>query len=267
MKNFVLIVVAFVLSSCSTINYQSGYYANDSAKVDYNHTFTDKFQMPYRLIISDQYLSESNNLFLINQNWICDYSKLIEYNISTSSIVNEIISFDGDNQKISEYCNNDLYIVFVVSKKDESHKFKDIYLYNIRNKEIKIIKSEIVCGLKDDYSNNLFISINDNSIIWLNPDLEGEKSEIVEYIIESNSFSVIYQQPHLNIKFMKHVPIKYLNVLDDFLVFNVRINSGNEKIVIYDLKNQTILKEVNLPINCERTYNTVFDKASMLDSE
>ena len=260
MRNLVLIAVTFVLCSCSTINYQSGYYANDSAKVSYNHTFTDKFQLPYRLIISDQYLSESSRLFLINQDWIGDYSKFIEYDISTSSIVNEIISFDGDNQQISEYCNNDSCIVFVVSKEDETHTLKDIYLYDIHDEELRIIKSEIICSLKKNYSNDLFISINENSIIWLNPDLEGEKSEIVEYNIESNTFSVIHQQPHLNIEFMKHVPIKYLNVLDDFLVFNVRTNSGNEKIVIYDLSNQTMLKEVNLPTNCERTYNAVFDK-------
>ncbi len=260
MKNLVLIVIVFVLCSCSTINYQSGYYANDTVKANYSHTFTDKFQMPYRLIISDQYLSESNSLFLINQNWIDDYSKLIEYDISTSSIANEIISFDGDNKQISEYCNNNSYIVFVVSKNDDTHKLKDIYIYNIQSKEIKIIKSEIICSLKDDYSNNLFISINEKSIIWLNPDLKGEKSEIVEYNIEFNSFSVIHQQPHLSIEFMKHVPIKYLNVFDDFLVFNVRSNSENEKIVFFDLINKTMLKEVNLPTSCERTYNAVFNK-------
>lgn len=260
MKNLMLIFLVIVLCSCSTINYQSGYYANDTTEAYYNHTFSDKFQLPYRLIIADQYLSERSSIFLINQNWISDYSKLIEYDIATSSITNEIVSFDGKNQQISEYCSNNSYIVFVVSKKDENHKLKDIYLYDIHNEELKVIKSEIICSLKKDYSNDFFISINDNSIFWLNPNLESEKTEIVEYNIESNSFSVIYQQPHLNIEFMKHIPIKYLNVSDDFLVFNVRINSGNKKIVIYDLKNQSILKEVNLPTSCERTYNAVFDK-------
>ncbi|MCF7918517.1 MAG: hypothetical protein K9N06_01210 [Candidatus Cloacimonetes bacterium] len=190
----VFIILIFIFWGCSTINYQTGYYADAALEAKYIHSFTDRYQLPYELIIIDQYLADAGRIFLITQNWLEEYSKLIEYDITNSSVVNEIVAFDGRTQRISESCNNDSYIAFVVAKEMEEQDLKDIYLYDIKAGSYRIISSDINTGIAEDYSQVLNVSINGNSVFWLHPDLEGRKTEINQYDINTGEISIVAQR-------------------------------------------------------------------------
>lgn len=261
MRNTLLLILLTVMLGCSTASYQQGYYANPEQLPAYEHTFNDSMDLPYNLIISDKHLQEENRIFLLNQNWISQYSKLVEYDLTTNTVLNEIAAYDGRKEKISEHCNNDSLIVFVTTKIVETKTYKDIFYYNfIKNKLVKI-KTDIIASDDGKYANKLFISLYDNHIYWLNPNLAEMKTEIVKYDIFSKATTVIMEKPHLISGFLTHFPIKYITVQDNLLLFNVRSSSKPENILIYNLNNLTKKYDLDLPTGSEKTYNSIYNTA------
>ncbi|MCF7918516.1 MAG: hypothetical protein K9N06_01205 [Candidatus Cloacimonetes bacterium] len=59
---------------------------------------------------------------------------------------------------------------------------------------------------------------------------------------------------------MEQVPIKYMHVYDDVMIFNDRTQPGKEKLIIYDLTQQSSMNEIVLPDSSEISFNAVFDK-------
>ncbi len=259
MRKLLLILLTVFLCSCSTINYQRGFYGDRDKKPIYIHSFSDKSQLPYKLIISDQYLQSKDRIFMVNQNWISTYSRLVEYDLSNSTIVKEIASFESKNENISETINDNAYIVFVVNKLNEKNKFKDIYLYNIENGDKTLIKSDIFTGLKDEFSADLFVTIYNNSVYWINPDFENKKSAIMSYNITDHTIKQIHEQAFLEKGFMSHIPSTFLTLSGNCLVFNNRTNEDKEKIVFFDLNSNSIVKKIEIPTEFVFNYYAVSD--------
>jgi len=181
----------------------------------------------------------------------------VEYDLTTGTIVNEIACFEKSD-KISEYCNNDSIIVYVVSSKNETGTYKDIYSYNFLTRELHLVRSNITAAFNDDYANKLYVALFDNYVYWLNPNLEEKKSEIVKYDLFSGATTIIVEKPHLNNQYLDHVPIKYINVQGNFLLFNDRSNSTPESITVYELRTMTQKFVVDLPDGSEKSYNAIY---------
>lgn len=250
-----------MLSSCSSINYQSG---NDRVKDNllvYSHSFEDQQELPNKLIISDQYLQTNNRIFIVNQNWVSTYSQLVEYDLKTSTIVNNISSFDGVNEKISETFNDNSHIVFTVRRKKDNKNYEDIYLYNIVNKEKIMIKDNILTSIEDKYPGNLYVTISNNSVFWINPDFENNKSVIMEYNIVDHTTKSIHEQSFLNKGFMNHIPITFLSVSANYLLFNNRSTNANDTLIFLDLNTKKVINKIKIPKEYEFTYyGTIDDK-------
>ncbi len=254
MKNYIIILLMILICSCSTINYQNAYYGDKNLSPFYTYTFTDKSQIPNKLIISEQYLQTKNRIFMINQNWASTYSKLVEYDLGNSSIVKEICSYDGKNQTISEAVIDNSYLVYVVTRVTANQKYKDIFLYNIESGVNTLIKSDILTSKNGEYSPNLYIILNNNSIYWINPDIDKGTSMIVEYNITEHSTRVIHEQAFLEKGFMNHIPITFLSLSDKYLIFNIRSDNTSNQITFLDLKTKAIIQKTDLPVEFVFTY-------------
>jgi hypothetical protein len=255
-----LLLISALLSGCSTIHYQTGYYAAHSKHPLYSHTITDKLNLPNRVLISDEYLKSKNKIFIVNEDYATHYSKLVEYDLSGSTISKEIASFDGDSTRITDAVNDNAHIVYVVRKTKGKNVYKDIYLYDMEGRNSTVIKSDIHSdteGMQTGYY--LFVAINKNFVYWINPDLENKSSEIMEYNMTDHSTKVIYHQSFLDTGAWKNMPLTYLSLSDNCLVFNSRSNEGKDKIVIFDVNTKSNYKVIDLPPEYTYTYYGVMD--------
>ena len=258
-KIIFLLFVLFSLSSCFNVRYLDGDYTDKNNAPYISRTFEDPEFLPKNIIISELYMEKHSSIFFIYQDKTSSYSKLTEYSTEEGKDSKEILAFKENEGRISEYDNNDEYIVFGVKRKIESKLYKDIYLYRMETGELKKIKKDIYVGQTYDTYNYQFVTLFQNKVYWLSTNFEAGQTELTEYDIASGKEETIIKRPFLKTGAMEQCPIKFLTHSENYLIYNALSDDSNESIVFYDVKGRKPAKNIIMADNIKYSFYAVCD--------
>ncbi len=244
MKHLIYFLVLYSIG-CSSIPYDPNFERAANKEPIFKSSFEkDKEKLPSKCIIIDHYLEKTNNIFFINKDYIRSYSQLIEYNLNTNSVVNEIISLDGKTEFIDEYGYSDTHIVYSVIKKQGKATSKDIYAYNIDKKEAYKIASNIIYGDESDGTYPLSLKISKNRVAWIEHNLEKELTIIKLYDLNSRAMKIINTSEFIDDLPNFKMPTFILELKNDTLFYDKRQIQGAPKIFMYDIRKAKITNEL-----------------------
>ena len=231
MKKRILFILISILICCSA-------FAKEISAV-----FEDEENLPDGIILCNEYFEKTNDIFLKLENYLSDYSKIVEYDTTTNEIKNVIYSCEKSFSIRDFSSANHGFIFSVIELKYATEikpRFSDIYYYDCNLKVLTKI-NELPISKND--RGDLYpcsLCLNDNYIVYLNQDFEKMESQIIAYDLKSKTSKTIVSE-----KFSKNTTgITFLNICNDSLIYNT-FNEGDEaEIKLYDLNSQKVIKSI-----------------------
>jgi hypothetical protein len=247
---FVLMMGCSLLQRKVVIDLHTSGHMQLTHKISFNKS---KVAMPRNCIICDDYLDKTNNLFFINQPYLEQYSQIVEYNILTNSVVNEIMKLDEKEGVIQGYDYDTEFIVWDVIKKDKDSSLKDIYVYNINTKKINKIAENIIC----DYP--LSLKVNNGKVVWIEHDDIKKLSKIKIYNLYTNIEQTIVSLDYISKTFTSFKnSIISLELKDNKLFYDRRYDDAPSKIIVYDINKNEQVEELDTRNDISFNYDIAY---------
>lgn len=244
MKNLICFLLLSMVG-CAIIPYDSGFDRDLLKKPTHKLSFSKaKVKLPSKIIIFDTHLKNTNNIFFMMKDDVRSYSQLVEYNLVSHSVVNEIISLDGKSRFIGEYSYGDNFILFSVTKKINKKSSKDIYSYNVSKQEIHKIASDIVYSSEPDETYPLSLKTSMGKAAWIEQDLNKKITTLKLYDLNSGQLKIIDKLKFIDDLPIFKMPAFMIELKKNLLIYDTRRIQGSPVICLYDINEAKIIKKI-----------------------
>ena len=221
--------------------------------------FEDSENLPDGIIVCDDYYEKTQNIFLVLEDYVRSYSKIVEYDTKKLEITKTIFSCE-EKFSINDFNASKNGFVFSVVKmrypNDEANVYSDIYHYDcLSNQLTKVNEAPVSESARGLYPCNPHI--NESCIVYLCHDFEKETSQIVMYDLGSKKSEVIVAE-----KFPESTTgITFLDLDGNKMLYN-SFNQENPELNIFDLSNKAKIQTVKALKTTSVHYNGCLDSES-----
>lgn len=241
-KFLILVVMATSCINCSS----------EEIKIE----FSEKGNLPSKIIFNEEYFEQTNNLFFIMANYGENKAKLVEYSLDKREVVSVIKEIDPENSNIQEFDNSGNYITFSVVKFSNELE-KEIYYYDIIKKELLKIENYVITGYPKNYS--IRLNISNNKIVWVEYDFSNKISYLKLFNIDKKEIKIIDFEKFTATGYI--YSIFFAEFKDGLIFYDKSRDNQPLKIYCYDTSTETIIEEYTIPEGVKLHYNGSYNSS------